>query len=453
MSLLQFLRILVARRAIVFTTLFTCLTVAVIVSQVLPPRYKATSRIILDIVKPDPVTGELMGTHFIRAYVRTQIELIKDYRTAGRVVDQLGWTTNPTLIAQYAVATEGQGTDMRRWLAQRVIDGTDAGLVDSSNILEISYTGTSADTAGRVAELLRTAYIDLSLEGRRESATRTADWFREQTDKALRVLTTAETALAEYAKASGIVLQPNNVDLESAKLAALSQQTAIPMAPLGAAMPAPSQIQLDQVNQQIAQAAATLGPNHPVFQALQRSRVVLEAEVARQNSVANSNIFAGASAAQIEGAYQQQKSRVIAQRDEIDKLNQMQRDIMLKRDQYLKSAQRGAEFRLAADVGETGMTPLGQATTPQAPVFPNVPLIILGSIGLGLGLGLCIALLVEMLGRRVRSDDDLETAAKAPVFAIIGDRRNPDGWVRKLLRLIDRKGRARPEVAAREAYS
>lgn len=444
MSLIQFLRIIAARRAIVLTALLSCFLVAVVVSQLLPPRYQARSRIILDIVKPDPVTGQLMATQFIRAYTRTQIELIKDYRTAGPVVDQLGWTSEPTLVAQYAAATNGQGDDIRRWLAQRIITGTDANLIEGSNILEISYTGASPDAARRVAELLRSAFIDLSLQSRRESASRTADWYRDQTDKALRLLTTAEKTRSEYAKANGIVLQPGNIDLESAKLAALSQQSAIPMASMAALAPPPAgSLQLDQINQQIAQAGATLGPNHPVFQALQRQRAIVEAEVSRQRASAQPGSLGGVSSAQIESAYQMQKSRVVAQRDQIDKLNQIQRDIDLKREQYLKAAQRAAELRLEADVGETALTPLGAATVPESPSFPNIPLIIVGSIALGAGLGIAIAVLVEMLGRRVRSDDDLETAAKAPVFAIVGDRRNPDGWIRKIMRMIDRKAKTR----------
>ena len=442
MSLIQFLRILMARRAIMLAALLSCFAVAMVISQLLPPRYQARSRIILDIVKPDPVTGQLISTQFLRAYTRTQIELIKDYRTAGQVVDQLGWTNDPGFIAQYAADTDGEGTDIRRWAAQRIIDGTNAQLIESSNILEITYTGTSADSARAIADMIRTAYIQESLQARREAASRTADWYRDQTDKALLVLTAAEKARTDFARENGIVLQAGNTDLESSKLAALSQQTAIPMPSFaGAAGPPPAALQLDQINQQLAQAATTLGPNHPVFQSLQRQRAIAEAEMRRQMAAQSGMAPGGSSAGQIESAYQAQKSRVLAQRDKIDQLNLLQSDIDLKRDQYQKAAQRAAELRLEADVAETGLDPLGNAVAPEKPSFPNVPLIAFGSIGLGLGLGICLALLIEMLGRRVRSDDDLEGAAKAPVFAIIGDRRDPDGWVRKIMRILDRKSR------------
>jgi hypothetical protein len=65
-----------------------------------------------------------------------------------------------------------------------------------------------------------------------------------------------------------------------------------------------------------------------------------------------------------------------------------------------------------------------------------VPLIIFGSIGFGLALGVGLALLIELFGRRVRCDEDLEYAAKAPVFAVIGQADNYNSWYRRFARSI-----------------
>ena len=59
-----------------------------------------------------------------------------------------------------------------------------------------------------------------------------------------------------------------------------------------------------------------------------------------------------------------------------------------------------------------------------------------GAVGFGLALGVGLALLIELFGRRVRCDEDLEFAAKAPVFAIIGQPDNYDSWYRRLARTI-----------------
>ena len=81
---------------------------------------------LLDLIKPDPVTGQMIAGGFARGYVKTQIELIQDYKVAGDVVDKLGWANNPQVVAQWQAETGGVG-DMRRWGAQRIINATEVG--------------------------------------------------------------------------------------------------------------------------------------------------------------------------------------------------------------------------------------------------------------------------------------------------------------------------------------
>ena len=58
--------------------------------------------------------------------------------------------------------------------------------------------------------------------------------------------------------------------------------------------------------------------------------------------------------------------------------------------------------------------------TPKDPLFPNMLLIIPGSIFLGMAIGVLVALLTELFGRRVRSAEDLQSAFDVPVLAVIG---------------------------------
>ena len=119
MSFVQFFRILWARRWITVLTTLTCFLGAMLVASLLPARYQGKSRLILDIVKPDPVTGEMINAGFAKTYVQTQTELIKDYRITGKVVDDLGWTSSPDMAAAYARRSADDKRDFRRWLAQR----------------------------------------------------------------------------------------------------------------------------------------------------------------------------------------------------------------------------------------------------------------------------------------------------------------------------------------------
>src|SRR6478609_5992277 len=98
MSIIQFLRILWARAAlIVACTIFTFLG-GLVVTLVVQPRYEATARVIMNILKPDPVTGRITAVADLGPYIDTQRELIKDYRVAAPVVATLNWETDPQKI-------------------------------------------------------------------------------------------------------------------------------------------------------------------------------------------------------------------------------------------------------------------------------------------------------------------------------------------------------------------
>ena len=172
MSLVQFFRILYARRIILIVALVSALFAGVVMIKVLPKRYTAHARIMLDVIKPDPVTGQVLGTQFLRSYTKTQIELIKDYQTAGKVVDRLGWANNPEIVQSYYASGDATPDGLRRWLAGQVISGTDAGLIEASNILEITFTGPNPDLAKRIVTVIREVYMEDSLANQQQSAGR-----------------------------------------------------------------------------------------------------------------------------------------------------------------------------------------------------------------------------------------------------------------------------------------
>jgi len=102
----------------------------------------------------------------------------------------------------------------------------------------------------------------------------------------------------------------------------------------------------------------------------------------------------------------------------------------------LKAAQRAADLQLEAATTNAGISDMGPTTGSTTPSFPNRPLIIGMAAASGLALGILLALLVELLNRRVRSTDDLEVAAGAPVLAVVGiSRRRP--MTEKLITLLE----------------
>ncbi|MEY2884464.1 MAG: hypothetical protein RL490_2188 [Pseudomonadota bacterium] len=454
MSLVQLVNILLARRWLILASLVTCVIVAVGVASQLPERYQARARVLLDIIKPDPVTGQIIGGPASRSYVKTQLELIQDYRIAGDVVDRLGWPQNPGVIAAWQEDTGGVG-DLRRWASQRIIDSTRADMVETSNILEITYEGVNPGVARTIANMLREAYIDASLRFKTDSAGRTADWYREQADRAQKQLAIAEATKSKFEQDNGIIMGAGNSEAETVKLqglqqALLSARSGQPAQQFEASRQATTspvvdqlKLQLATLNDQISQAGERLGVEHPTYKTMLARRTLLQTQLSREEGVARAAGAAqsgssSSSVAQLQAEYDAQKAKVLGMRQKLDELAQLDRDIALRKDQYEKAAARTAELRLEATQSESGLVVLGDAIVGGRPSFPNWPLIVGLATVLGLALGVVVALLTELAYRRVRGSDDLAFAGKAPVLAVIADQeRSP--MRDRLRRLLSRK--------------
>ena len=408
MNIAHFFRILWVRRNLILVTTLAALAAAALVIKLVPARYTATSRVMLEIVKPDPVTGQVMSSQFARAFVATQIELIKDYKVAGRVVDQFNWTASPVLAAAYQASGEGPKVDFRRWLAQRVIDGTAADLIPGSNILEISYTSDNPDTSAKIADALRDAYVAETRMLKQASAQKSADWFSNQTRKLRAELTAAEKRKADYERENGVVINPDLTDSESTRLAAMSGLQDPPTMPtISMPVSSPSQAQLAQIDASIQNAMRTLGPNHPTIIALRQQRAVIAAQAARELAAGRSGPVGGggpSAASRIEA----QRAKVLAQRGKVSEAQQLAIDVSVLRDQVQNAAKRTAELQQEAESDETGLSFLGSAVAPSSPSFPKIPLLVLGAIALGISLGAGLSILVELLFRKVRGPADLE---------------------------------------------
>jgi uncharacterized protein involved in exopolysaccharide biosynthesis len=394
-----------------------------VVVQVVPPKYVATSRVMLDVIKPDPVTGEVMATAFLRAYTKTQIQLLQDYRVAGAVVDYLKWASDPRMIKEYAARNAGDDRDFKRWAAQIIIDSTDAKVIEGSNILEINYASPYPERAKLVADGLTKAYADTTLQSRREDARRNADWYDAQALKAKDALFQAEAKKSAFERENGIMLQDNKQDIDSARLAALASQGSAPIAASGDGGGSSSMsLQLAQLDADITQVSKTLGPNHPQLIEMKRRRDVLARQAAEERSATGAAATATVNAARATaGLLDAQKNKVLSQRGKVEQLRLLQDDVDLRREQYNKSASRAAGLRQEAEVATTAVTLLGAAVTPQSPVFPNKPLILGGGFVAGFGVSLVAALLLELFGRRVRSAEDLRTAVDVPVLAVVSN--------------------------------
>jgi uncharacterized protein involved in exopolysaccharide biosynthesis len=459
MSIVQFLRILLARWKLILATAVACFAVATTIAMLLPKRYPATARVMFE-AKTDPVTGQVLLSGKGSTYLGDQIQIIKDMRVAGAVVDRLGLANDPNLVAQYeASGRTAEDGGIRYWLGQQIIDNTEAAMVRGSSIMEITYQTNDPERAKAVVGVIREAYLGESLRLRTDPAGRTGAWYKEQTELAREELTKAETVLANYMRENNITMV-NGVDSENAKLAALQaalQQAqgmestnTMTSATRLVTDPVADQlaIQLAAIEDELALAGARLGTEHPSYKAIQARRNTLASQVAQARARSQQSVSAmtGAvrqSVGDLTRQVEAQAKLVLDRKPVLDELVRLAREVELKRTQYEEANKVADQLKLASDQSDPGITVMGDPVVSKTPSYPKVGLVALVSAAMGLGLGLVVALLIEFVARRVRGHEDLAFAAGAPVLAIVGSRQ-PSTLRLKLRRLFGRRSPDEP---------
>jgi uncharacterized protein involved in exopolysaccharide biosynthesis len=378
-----------------------------IASRQIPKRYEARTRLVVDLFKADPVTGEALPPKTLETLLAAQVELIRDPRVTRRVADQFGWTRSPALHAKYEAARRaGARVSLREWLAADVSRNTRATLIRNSPIIEIVYETTMPETARRGADAVREAFLAEALDSKRRDAAQNAAWFGQQAAELKNRLVQAEQRKTAFERANHIVLQDDNVDAESSRLQALASSASVPMAVMTAPMTAPSAAQLALVDAQLAAARRTLGVNHPEIIALQQQRAALASAVNRElaSARAASRPVTGGSTA----AFGAQSRKVLEQRGLVDEARRLAGDVAVLRGQVAKTTQRAADFELQAQATEAGFRKLGGAATPRSPVTPQRWLLMLGGLIGGAVIGAIATVLLEVVARRVRGPEDLQ---------------------------------------------
>ncbi|WP_068878144.1 MULTISPECIES: Wzz/FepE/Etk N-terminal domain-containing protein [unclassified Phenylobacterium] len=413
-------RILWARRLLVLLPLVACLLAGLYVIAVAPKQYQASARVALNYIKPDPVTGTVIPSKMVDAYITSQERTIRDIQVAGPVAQRIGWLDNPDLIAAYDAATGGRGGDFERWAANRVVASTTVGRVADSNLIEIRFVSTSPEAAADIANVIRDAYIETTLEGRRRSAEGAADLQLKLAERAREELLALQVEKSALEKQTGVVLAAGGIDIEEQRLGSLAAPPRTAKTRVRVAPRSPYELALARADAMLQTLQATLGPQHPTVIQKQRERAILASQVAQAAARADRGARLTALEEQLKAAMiEEQKEKVISRNDEVLTLRVHEDEISQKRRAFADATKRALQMRQLATMEESGLSPVGEVTIPSKPIFPNPPMIIGVCIALGLAIGVLTCLLTEMLRLRVRSPDQLEEAVGLRVLAVL----------------------------------
>jgi polysaccharide biosynthesis transport protein len=445
MTLHQFLLLLQARwRIAVFIPLVAVL-VALAVSLMLPKKYTAQTAVLVDIRSPDPVAGVAVSGVVAPSYMATQVDIIAGDRVAQRVVKALRMDESPVAKEQWMSATQGRGT-IEAWLVESLQRSLDVRPSRESNVINITYNGTTADSAAEIANAFAQAYLDVNLALKTEPARLYAVWFEEQT-KASRVkLEDAQARLSNFQQKAGIVSSDERTDYETAKLGELSSQLTTVQGEttdsqskragrgdtVAEVMQSPliNSLKTDvaKLESKVQEMSVNLGANHPSRQSAESELASLKSRLASETARISASIETTYRVGkdrerELQGAVGAQKSRVLALNKQRDELNVYRRDVEAAQRAYENVSQSASQTRLQSLTNQTNAVRMNTAVAPLRPSSPRLLLNLLIAAFAGTLLGVAVALLLELANRRVRSAEDLSQMLDLPVLASISSSR------------------------------
>lgn len=468
MTFHQFLLVLRARyRVVGFTLLFTVVTVLV-VSLLLPKQYSAASAVVVDVKSPDPVAGMVLPGLAIPGYMATQVDIITSDRVAQRVVTRLGMAESPVVQEQWMGSTDGKG-EIKVWLADLLKKELYVKPSRDSNVINIQFSGIDPDFAAAVANAFAQAYIDVNLELKVEPARQYATWFEGQAKVVRDNLEKAQQALSAHQQLTGIVATDERLDHEIAKLNELSSQLTIVQAhtsdssskrksagnyeTLAEVMQNPlvNSLKSDivRLEAKLQESSINLGKNHPQTKRAQSELASLRSRLDTETRHVHSSIgttyqVGKQKEKELLEAMEVQKKRVLELNKQWDEINVLKRDVEAAQRAFEGVSQRSALTRLESLAVQTNIATLNPASVPTEPSRPRILLNVLIAIFLGTILGVGIALILELLNRRVRSVEDLIQTIELPVLATIPSAALPSA----VRRLPSRFSRRKPSGPA-----
>ncbi|HEX6320766.1 MAG TPA: chain length determinant protein EpsF [Burkholderiales bacterium] len=444
MDLTQFLLALRARRKAFVLVLAATIVAAVAAALIMPKRYVATATVLVDARDEQMMTPARMSPRERTGYISTQLDLIKSGRVATRVAKELKLAQDAEVRAAWEEDTGGVGS-IEEWIAAALLEEL---VVDTSagNVLLLQYTARDPRFAARVANTFAKAYLDTALELRTQPTREAAEWFDEQV-KILRVqLDRSQSKLNAFQKQKGLLAPDDRLDIEAARLSALTtqlltarnatydavsrHQQAMEIVRSGASPEAIPDVlsnayinglkaDLSRAEARLEESSAVLGENHPVYKRTQAEiqglREKLTGEMKKLvaglgNAVAQSR----QREQELQAAVDEQNTRILATREHRADLAAMTREVESSQRAYDAVLARFMTNNIESRARQTNVALLTPAVEPLKPKHPKVGLISALSVIVGGLLAAGVVYVLETIDRRVRSRADLESRLAVP---------------------------------------
>jgi len=292
---------------------------------------------------------------------------------------------------------------------------------------------------------------------RAQPAKLSADWFGSQMTSLRERLERAQSVLSTYQQQQGIVEGvdgadgSDRLDIEKTRLADLSRQLVESQARTnelqsrkdllastlknGGSLESLQEVLdselIQDLKTELAQRKSHLAELSQKFKKGNSQYKQAEAQVSSQqqeiqsaikmvlNSINSGVISSRQRDEMLTNALAEQKAKVMELKKKHDQIEVLNREVQNAQKAYDDVMQRAIKTRMESESSQTDISILNSALPPQKPAKPKVLLNMILSIFLGGMLGVGMALLAELMDRRVRSAFDVSEILAIPVFAVV----------------------------------
>lgn len=442
MNLELLLAALRARLRLCAVVFASCVLAAAAVSLLLPKSYKASAKLLVDANKDEQSLSNVLVPPRERiGYLQTQMDIITSERVARRVVQALRLAEDPAAREAFEKDTGGAGT-IEKWLIEGLLRLLKVE-TSQSNVIQLSFSSGDPGYAARVVNAFAQSYMDTMLELRVEPTRQAALWFDEQLKSLRASLEEAQARLTNYHRQQGIISADERYDVENARLGELSSQLvrtqdqtyelqarealarrASPEElPDVLAHPHVQRLKADLAHGEarLQELATQYGAKHPQYQRLASENSSLRekvgAEMARVVAgVANTRRQSQQREAELKKALAAQRASLLEMKEGRNELTVLTRNVETAQRTYESALQRSVVSQVESRSSQTNIALLGPAMAPRRPSQPKTLLNIALAAIVGTMLGVGLAMLLELVDRRVRSRGDLEGLPEAPLL-------------------------------------
>jgi polysaccharide biosynthesis transport protein len=452
-SLMQFWRVLQKRRWMVFGTLASVVLLVSFVSLVLPKRYDASSKLLLDLEGTDDLGLEQVVMPIgldLNTKLETQIRIVQSDTIAIAVIKQLNLLRNKEFAGKLADGSQSdfESLDLqtRSKLLRLFHKSLDVQLIPKTQIIEIHFRSQDPTLATDIANAVASTYIEHNFQTKYKATIQTSDWLTKQLDDLKKHAEAAQETLIAYQRKTGILGTDETHNIITDKLEELNKAVAmaegdriIKEAKYRIAMTenpelianiAPESVlgalykERAEVRSAYAQMAAKYGVSYPRVMQLQSQLTELDSaivqEVKKVGDAVRAEYRAASKAEQmLQASFDKQKQDAYKLNEDAIQYAILRRDVESSRDLYEGLLKKLKEAGILAGLKSSNINIVDPASIPIEAVEPKVGLnIALACMG-GLLFGMALAFVVENIDTSIRTPEDIETYCHLPSLGII----------------------------------